>query len=684
MPNRLIHETSPYLLQHAENPVDWYPWGEEALERARREDRPIFLSIGYSACHWCHVMAHESFEDEATARLMNERFVNIKVDREERPDLDALYMQAVQLLTGQGGWPMSVWLTPDLRPYFGGTYFPLQPRYGMPSFRQVLEQLADSWEHRRDEVGRAASDLAEDLERMSAPPVRAGFEGADERLLDGAFRSLRSSYDPYHGGFGTQPKFPAPMNLGFLLRYWKHSRNPAARDMAEHTLRKMARGGMYDQLGGGFHRYSVDAEWAVPHFEKMLYDNAQLARVYTEAWQVSEDPFFRRIAEETLDYLLREMTSPEGGFYSTQDADSEGEEGLFFVWTPEAVHEVLGEADGRVACEVWGVTPHGNFEHGATVLHVARDEDVAAHRLGMPTRELQERLPDLRRRLFEAREARVRPGRDEKILASWNGLALRAFAEAALAFGHARYLEAARRNASFLLERMSTPEGGLFRSHHGGRARFHAYLEDHACVAEGLLALYAVDLDPRWLREARRLVDRTLDRFWDEEGETFWMTEAGHERLVSRPRDLADNATPGGNSVALANLVRLSHLVGDPRYSEHASRGLERMASLARRAPAGFGSYLEALDLDLHPPVEVALLGERGSEGVEAFLRVLGRRFLPHRLVGLADPGLPSPAIPFLEGKLPLEGAVTCYLCQGATCRPPVTEPRELEAELDR
>lgn len=685
MPNRLSRETSPYLLQHAENPVEWYPWGEEALARARREDRPIFLSLGYSACHWCHVMAHESFEDEETARLMNESFVNIKVDREERPDLDGLYMQAVQALTGQGGWPMSVWLTPDLRPFFGGTYFPREPRYGMPSFKHVLQQLAGSWRDRRDDVARAASELTEALERMSAPPEPRPLEGADEGLLEVAFRSLRSTYDAYHGGFGSQPKFPAPMNLGFLYRYWRHSGNPAARDMVENTLRKMARGGIYDQLGGGFHRYSVDAEWAVPHFEKMLYDNAQLARVYVEAWQGSGEPFFRSIAEETLDYLLREMTSPEGGFYSTQDADSEGEEGRFFVWTPEAVKAVLGEEDGRVACELWGVSATGNFEHGATVLHRARDEDVAAHLLGMRTAELQERLPALRRRLFEAREARVHPGRDEKILAAWNGLALRAFAEAALAFGDGRYLEAARRNANFLLERMSQPDGRLFRSFKDGEARFNAYMEDYACVAEGLLSLYQADPDRRWADEARRLMDLALDRFWDEEGETFWVTDREHEPLVARPRDLLDNATPAGNNVAVANLVRLGHLTGEPRYQEIAARALKRLAGTVRRAAAAFGSYLEALDLHLHAPDELTLVGERGSAGVEAFLRVIGQRFLPHRLVALADPRESEPpAIPLLEGKTALGGAATCYLCRGAACRPPMTDPRELEAELDR
>jgi uncharacterized protein YyaL (SSP411 family) len=670
--NRLIHESSPYLLQHAHNPVDWYPWGEEALRRARQEDRPIFLSIGYSACHWCHVMERESFEDEETAALMNAEFVNIKVDREERPDLDQIYMQATQILTGHGGWPMSVWLSPDLVPFYAGTYFPPHPRYGMPSFRQVLEQLAWTWKNRREEIRRSTEEISQVLQRMAQTPTREGSPlGTD--LPERATRSLLSAFDPVHGGFGGAPKFPSPFNLAFLLRYWRRTRDRRALDAVVLTLRKMARGGIYDQLGGGFHRYSVDAEWLIPHFEKMLYDNALLSRLYLEAWQATAEPLFRRVAEETLDYLLREMTSPEGGFYSTQDADSEGEEGKFFTWEPEEFGRTLGADLARVALEYYGVVPGGNFEHGKSVLHVPRDEDVVAHLLGMSTGQLQDMVATARRQLFEAREGRVRPGRDDKVLASWNGMALAAFSLGYGALGRPEYLQAARANASFVLEGMTRPDGRLWHAYKDGQARFTAYLDDYMCFVDGLLALYQVSLEERWLAWARRLMDLVLERFWDEAGEAFYYTDSEHEELPTRPKEFFDNATPSGNNMALTNLVALARLTGEGRYDDLARRGLARVAELAWKMPQAFGQYLVALEHHLSPPLEIALVGPPSEE----LVRTVYGRFLPHKTVGGRD------AI-FGQGKEPLQGKATAYVCRESTCLPPVTDAALLAEELDR
>ncbi|MGH2367030.1 MAG: thioredoxin domain-containing protein [Chloroflexota bacterium] len=686
-PNRLIHETSPYLLQHAHNPVDWYPWGDEALQKAMREDKPILLSIGYSACHWCHVMERESFEDDETARLMNERYVAIKVDREERPDLDSIYMEAVQALTRHGGWPMTVFLLPDGTPFYGGTYFPPTPRYGMPSFTQVLTSVADAYRHRREEVERGAGQLRDLLQGQ---PALGGAEQADRvspAILEQAERVYAGSFDATHGGFGQAPKFPQPMNLEALLRIWRRTRNAQTLGMVRLTLDKMAQGGMYDQLGGGFHRYSVDERWLVPHFEKMLYDNAQLARVYLSAWQATGDAFYRRICTETLDYVLREMTSPEGGFYSTQDADSEGEEGKFFLWTPAEVQALLGEEDGRLFGEYFDVTERGNFE-GRNILHTPRFPDVVAHVAGVSEARLQEAIARGKGVLFEAREARIKPGRDEKVLTAWNGLMLRAFAEAAVVLERDDYRQAAIKNATFVLDRLRAPSANgwrLFRSYKDGQAKLNAYLEDYACYADGLLALYEATFDLRWFEAARGMADTMVAQFADEAG--FFDTSADHEALLTRPKDLYDNATPSGNSVAAEVLLRLAAFTGEAGYRERAERLMAGLAPAMAQHPSAFGRLLCALDFSLGPTKEIALVGEADARDTRALVQTIFGRYLPTKVVALRHPGAEGEGaaerIPLLADRPQQGGQATAYVCEHFTCQLPVTEPAALAEQLD-
>jgi uncharacterized protein len=676
MANRLIHETSPYLLQHALNPVDWYPWGEEALAKARAEDRPILLSIGYSACHWCHVMEHESFENEAIAAKMNELFVNIKVDREERPDLDSIYMSAVQVLTGQGGWPMTVFLTPDGAPFYGGTYFPPEDRGHMPGFPRVIDSVAQAYQSRRAEVDRSADQLRQMLQRQVVPP---GGQDLQPGLLDQAAVALLPQFDMHEGGLGGAPKFPQPMALEFLLR--AHHRG--SRDTlhpVRMTLDKMARGGIYDQLGGGFHRYSVDAVWLVPHFEKMLYDNALLARVYLQGYLVTRDPLYKRIVEETLDYVRREMTDPGGGFYSTQDADSEGEEGKFFIWTPQEVISLLGEEGGRLFCAYYDVTEHGNFEH-RNILHVSATIEETAAALGVGLDQLSAAVRRGRRILFEAREKRVKPGRDEKVLTAWNGLMLRAFAEAAVALDRNDYRVVAVANAQFVLVNLRR-DGRMLRTWKDGQAKLNGYLEDYACYVDGLITLYEATFDPRWLREARTIADVMLDQFVDEERGGFYDTGKDHERLVSRPKDLFDNATPSGNSVAADALLRLALHTGEDRYRRSAETVLALLGPIAAQHPSAFGRLLCALDFYLGSPKEVAIVGDLDGADTKALLRTVFDRFLPNKVVAAGSAGnLPADA-PLLADRTMRDGRVTAYVCQNYTCQAPVTTSEELAAQL--
>ena len=680
MTNRLAQETSPYLLQHKNNPVDWYPWGEEALEKARAEDKPILLSVGYSACHWCHVMERESFEDEATAEIMNKHFVNIKVDREERPDVDSIYMSAVQAMTRHGGWPMTVFMTPDGAPFYGGTYFPPVPSRGMPSFKQVLLSLADAYANRREEVLASAENVREFLKESSTASIPRS--EVSEGLLTHAANALAGQIDNRFGGFDGAPKFPQAMNLEVLLRHHKRTGDRAALSGVELTLRQMANGGIYDQLGGGFARYSVDEYWLVPHFEKMLYDNALLARLYLEAYEATGDGFYRRIAEETLDYVMRDMRSPEGGFYSAEDADSEGVEGKFYVWTPEEIEATLEPEDAKLAERYWDVTERGNFE-GKNILNVPRPPEAVADEFGLSTEELWQRILLIRERLFTEREKRVRPGRDEKVLAAWNGLMLRAFALAAGATGREEYLRVAEENAVFLLEKLVV-DGRLRRSYKDGQARLNGYLEDYACVADGLVELYEATFETRWLREAASLADAILGLFWEEAEGAFYDTAADHEELVTRPRDVYDNATPSGNSVAVDVLLKLSVLLEREDYRERAGAVLDNLSGGMVQVPGAFGRLLSALDFYLSTPYEVAIIGEREAPDTKMLLETVYSSYLPNKVVAgrSENDEEATQLVPLLANRPMRGGRPTAYVCVNYACQSPTTDPAELARQL--
>ncbi|HYZ14609.1 MAG TPA: thioredoxin domain-containing protein [Actinomycetota bacterium] len=677
MPNRLAEETSPYLLQHADNPVDWYPWGEEALERARREGKPILLSIGYAACHWCHVMERESFEDRSTADLMNDNFVSIKVDREERPDLDAIYMDAVQALTGHGGWPLTAFLTPDGKPFYAGTYFPDEDRHGMPAFRKVLTAIADTWTNRRDEIEEQSGRVVDAIARASS--IGQSPETLTDELLSSASRALRSAFDAQWGGFGGAPKFPQPMALDFLLR--RHLRgDPDALDIVRITLDRMAAGGIHDQLGGGFHRYSTDARWLVPHFEKMLYDNALLARVYVRAWLVTGEDRYRRIASSTVDYLLREMQHPDGGFFSSQDADSEGVEGKFFVWSWDELVAIGGEA----VATAFGATPSGNWE-GTNVLWFPRPVEAVAQELEIEPAELKRDVELARGALLEIRDRRVRPGTDDKVLAAWNGLAISALAEAGRAFGEPRFVDAAVRAADFVLENMRDQDGRLLRSWRDGRRGRPGYADDHALMAEACLTLYETTFDLRFFEEARSLAEQLIRLFHDAERGGFFQTGSDAEDLVIRPKELYDNAVPSGNSVAADVLQRLTHLTGEPEYERAGLSALRLVRDGIAGAPLGFGHALGALDLYLDTVREVAVIGDPGSSETRSLAaEVTSRRYVPNHVLAVADArdDRSREAVALLLERPQIDGRPTAYVCERFTCKLPVTEPEELAAQL--
>ena len=674
MTNRLAGETSPYLLQHRDNPVDWYPWGAEALTRAREQDRPVLLSIGYSACHWCHVMERESFEDPATAAVMNEGFVCIKVDREERPDLDSIYMSAVQQLTGSGGWPMTVFLTPQLKPFFGGTYFPPEPRYGMPGFVQLLEAVLDAYRGRRDEVERTAEQLTVSISAELANALGANL---DRGILDAAAANLRKAFDPVEGGFGGAPKFPQAMALDFLLRQHAATGDPEALRVVQASLQKMAEGGIHDQLGGGFHRYATDGAWQVPHFEKMLYDQALLAPVYLHAFQLTGDAGYRRAAEGVLDYVLRDLTSPEGGFYSAEDADSEGEEGLFYTWPWDELVEAVGD-DLEVVAATYGASPAGNWE-GRNILHLAAPRAEVARRLALDPAGYDARLEAARGRLLAARVTRPRPPRDEKILTAWNGLLLAALAEAGAVLERADYLEAARANAE-LLTRELLVDGRVRRTYREGEARLNGYLEDYACLAHGLLALYQAEFDPRWFLAAREVAEAMLARFRDPAGGIFFSTSDDHEQLLYRPKDFDDNAVPSGNSVAAEVLLVLALLSGEDRYRAVTEEILTSLAPSMGSHPLFFGRLLGVLALFLGNPVEVAISGYVHSEEAQAMLREVRRRYIPNMVVAAGPPGAADP--PLLAGRTDRGAAAAFYVCRDFTCASPVTEAAAVVAAL--
>ena len=678
--NRLINETSPYLLQHAHNPVDWYPWGDEAFEAARRDHKPILLSIGYSACHWCHVMEHESFENEAIAKLMNENFVNIKVDREERPDLDQIYMSAVQMMTQHGGWPMTVFLTPEGVPYYAGTYFPPEDRYNMPGFPRVLISLAEAYQERPDDIRRTAESVLDGLRRSTATSEVSAALSPD--LLDAAYRGTVRNYDPTNGGFGSAPKFPPAMSLEFLLR--QHHRTGAAEALTivQHTAKMMAQGGIYDHLGGGFHRYSTDSRWLVPHFEKMLYDNGLLSRFYLHYYQLTADPSARRVAEGILDYVVREMTDPLGGFYSTQDADSEGVEGKFFVWDLDEIKQILGEPGAGHFTAYYNITDTGNFE-GKNILHVTRELNEVARDRKLTAEQLSQIIESGRSKLFKAREERIKPARDEKVLTAWNGLMLASFAEASVILNRTDYAEIATRNADFILTNLRR-DGLLLRTYKDGQAKLNAYLEDYAFLIDGLLTLFETGGDMRWFEESAALTETMIREFWDEQEGGFFYTGNSHEELIVRSKDFFDNATPSGNSVAADVLLRLSLLTDNSEYRRRATTVLRLTADMMRRYGSGFGRMLSALDFHLSQPKELAIIGMPEAAGTQALVREIWRQYLPNKVVaqGVPENEFASASIALLRDRPQTHGKPTVYVCENYTCGQPATNPQELAAQL--
>jgi uncharacterized protein len=678
MPNRLAKETSPYLLQHADNPVDWYPWGPEALEKARKEDKPILLSIGYAACHWCHVMAHESFEDAETASLMNDGFVNIKVDREERPDIDGIYMQAVQAMTGHGGWPMTMFLMPDGRPFYGGTYYPPEDRPGLPSFRKILTSVRDGYAKKKDALATSAEQLLTQIFQGNLLTSRGG-TAPTLQSLELAYRSLAQRYDIRHGGFGGAPKFPATMMMDFLLRYWKRTGTAYALEMVLDSFRKMARGGIYDQLGGGFARYSVDATWLVPHFEKMLYDNALLVRLGANLWQATKDDEVRRVTVETLEWLEKEMTSPAGGFYSSLDADSEGHEGKFYVWSEAEIDSLLG-ADATAFKRYYGVTKGGNFE-GSNILFVPSDRSAVAARSGLTRPDLDAALARSRKILYDARARRVWPGRDEKILASWNGLMLRGVATAARAFRNEQFKALALKNAEFLAREM-VRDGRVMRSHKEGVTRISGFLEDHAAVALGFLAVYEITYDERWVEAARTIADAMIEWFWDEDKGFFFDTAKDAEQLITRPREATDNAIPSGTSLAVELLLHLAELQHDADLRRRAAFTLETLSETAAKFPSAFGHLLGSMDMELNGAIQIALMGKRTDPAFLALERVVAEQYVPSLVLAGGEPG-DDGLVKLLEGRSLRDGKPTAYVCRGYTCDSPVTEPIELARQLE-
>jgi uncharacterized protein YyaL (SSP411 family) len=677
--NRLAKETSPYLLQHQHNPVDWYPWGPEAFEKAVAEDKPILLSVGYSACHWCHVMERESFENEAIAELMNDHFVSIKVDREERPDVDHIYMQVVTAMTGHGGWPMTVIMTPTGEPIFGGTYFPPQDGRGLPGFPRVLTAVAKTYREQGQEASKAGRHLMERIEQSERPQQRGDLlTGA---ILQTAFQNLSRSFDDQHGGQNRAPKFPQPMTWESVLRYAARTGNPRAEEMIRLTLTRMARGGMYDQLGGGFHRYSVDDRWLVPHFEKMLYDNGQLARLFLDAYLACGDPEYRRITEEVLDYIAREMRDDSGGFYSAQDADSEGVEGKFFVWEPEELRSLILDSDVlEAALAYWGMEGPPNFE-GNYILNVPQEPSTVAEQLGIDETTLWNRVLEARRILFEERETRIKPGLDKKVLSAWNGLAARAFAEAGRALGRSDYVDIAVANVDFVLTQMRRDDGRLLRTWKDGNAHLLAYLVDYANTIDALLAVYQATFDVTRFYQARELADAMLELFWDEKRAGFYDTGTDHEALIIRPRETFDNASPSGNSVAVDVLLKLTAVSGDPKYTAPALTSLRSSARMMSRHPAGFGRLLCALDFYVGPVIEVALVWpEDGSP--DPLLGPIFTRYQPNRVVVGAAAGSAPSGIPLLDNRDALDGETTAYVCQQMVCKLPVTDEKALTAQL--
>ncbi len=678
--NRLIDETSPYLIQHAHNPVDWYPWGEEAFQKAKNENRPILLSIGYSACHWCHVMERESFENDTIAELMNALFVNIKVDREERPDLDEIYMNAVQMLTGRGGWPMTVFLTPEGKPFYGGTYFPPEDRYGVPGFPKILQGVANAYREKPQDVERSVEQILAALQRMSLSTESQQPFSPD--IIGQSAEQLAQAYDTDHGGLGKAPKFPNVGVYELFLRHYHHSKGSRFLEMVTHTLTKMAQGGIYDHLGGGFHRYSVDEKWLVPHFEKMLYDNAQLVRIYAQVYSVTGDPLFKQVVEETMSYLMREMLHTEGGFYSTQDADSEGEEGKFFVWTEEEISQILGEEASEIFCRIYDVSEEGNFEE-KNILHPILTLEQASKLFRRDLREIESLVADAKAKLFQEREKRIKPFRDEKILTSWNGLMLSGLAEAIKIARQPAYLDVANRTVDFIFTKLFR-DGRLLHTYKSGTGKILGYLDDYAFLAAGLLDLFEATLNRAHLDRAVELAEIMLHEFWDEAGGGFFYTGRSHERLIAQSKPIFDGSIPSGNAVATQVLLRLYHYTGKEDSLKCAERVLRAYYKAMENQPFGFAHMLAALDFYLQKPKEVVLVGDKKDPETAELLTKIHSLYLPNMTLQLASPDDSLEKVSsLLAGKKQFDGKPTVYVCHNFTCSRPVVEWDELKPLLD-
>ncbi len=685
--NRLSSQKSPYLLQHAENPVDWYPWGDEAFAKAKAEQKPIFLSVGYATCHWCHVMAHECFEDQAIARILNQFFVSIKVDREERPDVDQVYMSACQALTGRGGWPLSVFLTHEGKPFFAGTYFPKVSRMGLPGFGELLLNIANLWRTDRPRVLKAASEVVQALDQLREASLQNP-QSLDEQLLRKAYEGLSRIYDTRFGGFGQAPKFPTPHQLYFLLRWHARSGQKLALEMVKETLKSMRRGGIFDQVGLGFHRYSVDERWLVPHFEKMLYDQALLMTAYCELFQVTGESMLARVAREIAHYVLGDLRGSQGGFYCAEDADSEGREGAYYLWRPDEVRSVLGQELGDLMCQAYGITPEGNFEEGASIAHLPLEPDTLASRHGVSLQELQERLEAGRRLLLEARRARPRPLKDDKILSGWNGLMIAALAKASWVLPEPAYAEAAAESARFVLERMRDSKGLLLRRWRDGEAAQEGCLEDYAAMVWGLLELYEATLEVEWLEKAWELNSLMLDLFWDQEGGGLYFTSQEAEPLISRPKEAHDGAIPSGNSMAAMNLARLGRLLGRPELEEKAWATLKAFSGSLARVPVAYTHMLLALDFLLGPGQEVVIAGQPQDQVTSEMLKHLRRGFNPSRVLLLKEKGEKGRRLgalaPYVISMEPGSSGAKAYVCGNNSCREPVSSPGELAGLLGR
>ncbi|HMB91141.1 MAG TPA: thioredoxin domain-containing protein [Rhodothermales bacterium] len=691
MSNRLAHAQSPYLLQHKDNPVDWWEWSDEAFATAHEQDKPIFLSIGYSTCHWCHVMAHESFEDETVARLMNDAFINIKVDREERPDIDNIYMTVCQMLTGHGGWPLTVVMTPDKKPFFAGTYLPRQSRHGRLGMLDFIPRVAEAWQEDRDQVFTSADNITDHLVNAATQPL--GGAALDQSVLQRAYTGLAHRFDLQHGGFGSAPKFPSPHNLLFLLRYWKRTDDRQALTMVETTLQAMRRGGVYDHVGYGFHRYATDAEWKLPHFEKMLYDQAMLAMAYTEAFQASDDPFYEQTAREIFTYVLRDMTAPEGGFYSAEDADSEGREGKFYVWELDELQEVLDDELADLVIRVYNVVPEGNFEDEATrrrtgenILHLKKPLVALAQELSMGEADLVRRLEEARQRLFNHRERRIHPGKDDKILVDWNGLMIAALATAARVFDDAAYAEAARRAADFILTTMQQDDNRLLHRYRQSNAAIIGTINDYAFLAQGLLELYETVFDPAYLEAAHDLMCYALDHFWDEKQGGFFFSSDQSEQLLVRSKEAYDGAIPSGNAIAMMNLLRLSRLTGATDLEQRADEVGRSFAQVVTKQPTGFTALLMALDFAVGPSLEIVIAGDPEAGDTQAMLSALRSVYVPNKVVLLRPIAEGHAAItslaPFTEAQQALNGQATAYVCHHFVCEQPTTDIEQMLARI--